>query len=223
MGTDVQVLYFGVLREMYVQAREERFSLAAGATVADLVEQIGARHPRFVPIRDRIKIAVNEEFALDGQVLNVGDTVALIPPIAGGSDRYCVVTDEPLRIDPLVDAVSGPGQGALVVFVGAVRDEHDGHEVTELHYEAYPAMALRALNSIIDRCEQSAPGVRVAVSHRTGALQIGDAAVVLAASAPHRSEAFTAARRCIELLKEEVPIWKKEFSSDGATWLGLRP
>ncbi|GFH36783.1 molybdenum cofactor biosynthesis protein MoaE [Streptomyces pacificus] len=223
MGTDVQVLYFGILREMYVQAREEHFSLASGATVADLVERIGERHPPFVPIRERIRIAVNEEFAASGHVLSSGDTVALIPPIAGGSDRYCVVTDEPLRIDPLVDAVAGPGQGAVVAFVGTVRDENEGHEVTELRYEAYSAMALRALNSVIDRCEQSARGARVAVSHRIGELQVGDAAVVLAASAPHRAEAFAAARMCIELLKQEVPIWKRETSPDGAEWLGMRP
>lgn len=224
MGMDVKVLYFGVLREQFVGAREERYTLEPGATVDDLMQRISARHERFGPaVRDRIKVAVDEEFAGPWQALSPGAVVALIPPIAGGSDRYCVLTDEPLRVDPVLDAVSGPGQGGVVVFIGTVRDENDGHDVTRLHYEAYPSMVLRQLNSIIDRCEQAAVGVRVAVAHRTGTLGIGDAAVVLAASAPHRDEAFTAARSCIELLKQEVPIWKKEFSTDGAEWVGMRP
>ncbi|MEU6285779.1 molybdenum cofactor biosynthesis protein MoaE [Streptomyces sp. NPDC047028] len=220
---DVRVLYFGILREQFIQAREECFTLTPGATVADLVEQICLRHPGFAPVHSRVAIAVNEEFADDKQVLNGGDTVALIPPIAGGSGHYCRLTDEPLRVDPLIDAVSGPGQGGMVVFIGAVRNHHDGHGVTQLHYEAYASMVRRALNSIIDRCEQAADGVRVAVAHRTGTLQVGDAAVVIAASAPHRGEAFTAARTCIELLKQEVPIWKKEYSPDGTEWVGMRP
>ncbi|CNU05485.1 molybdenum cofactor biosynthesis protein E [Mycobacterium tuberculosis] len=107
--------------------------------------------------------------------------------------------------------------------MGNVRDHNAGHDVTRLFYEAYPPMVIRTLMSIIGRCEDKAEGVRVAVAHRTGELQIGDAAVVIGASAPHRAEAFDAARMCIELLKQEVPIWKKEFSSTGAEWVGDRP
>lgn len=131
------------------------------------------------------------------------------------------------RIEPLpkhdTAAVSGPEQGGIVIFVGNVRDHNAGHDVTRLFYEAYPPMVIRTLMSIIGRCEDKAEGVRVAVAHRTGELQIGDAAVVIGASAPHRAEAFDAARMCIELLKQEVPIWKKEFSSTGAEWVGDRP
>lgn len=223
MDTDVQVLYFGILREQFVQARKEQFCLPPGSTVADLMEQIGERHPLFTPVRGRIKIAVNEDFVPDGHVLATGDTVALIPPIAGGSDRHCVLTEEPLHVDPLIEAVTGAGHGGIVVFIGTVRDHHDGHKVTRLHYEAYRPMVLRALNAIIDGCEQAAEGVHVAVAHRTGTLQIGEAAVVIAASAPHRAEAFAAARTCIERLKEEVPIWKKEYSANHVEWVGMRP
>ncbi|WP_078628634.1 molybdopterin converting factor subunit 1 [Streptomyces sp. NRRL F-2664] len=222
MSVEIELLYFGILREQ-LGVHRESVSMAAGATVGDLVQDVGVRHPRFAYAGGRLRIAVNEEFAKHEQVLRPGDTVAFIPPIAGGSDRYCVLTDEPLRVEPVLDAVRGPDSGGLVVFIGTVRNESQGRDVVRLHYEAYPSMVLRALNSIIDRCELAAEGVRVAVAHRTGDLQVGETAVVLAAAAPHRADAFTAARTCIELLKQEVPIWKKEFSADGAEWVGMRP
>lgn len=129
--------------------------------------------------------------------------------VAEGAYPYCRLTDQPLSVDEVLAAVSGPEQGGIVIFVGNVRDHNAGHDVTRLFYEAYPPMVIRTLMSIIGRCEDKAEGVRVAVAHRTGELQIGDAAVVIGASAPHRAEAFDAARMCIELLKQEVPIWKK--------------
>ncbi|KAN84516.1 MoaD-MoaE fusion protein MoaX, partial [Mycobacterium tuberculosis 1010SM] len=96
-------------------------------------------------------------------------------------------------------------------------------KVTKLYYEAYPAMVHRTLMDIIEECERQADGVRVAVAHRTGELRIGDAAVVIGASAPHRAAAFDAARMCIERLKQDVPIWKKEFALDGVEWVANRP
>jgi molybdopterin synthase catalytic subunit len=168
-------------------------------------------------------MAVNEAIAPTSTVLADGDTVAFIPQVAGGSDSYCRLTDQPLSVDELLAAVAAPGQGGIVVFIGNVRDHNQGHEVTHLHYEAYPAMVYRTLESIIERCEAIGEGVKVAVAHRTGNLEIGDSAVIIAAAAPHRPEAFQAARMCIELLKEETPIWKKEFSPDGVEWVGTRP
>ncbi|KAN86717.1 MoaD-MoaE fusion protein MoaX [Mycobacterium tuberculosis variant bovis B2 7505] len=104
-----------------------------------------------------------------------------------------------------------------------MRNNNNGHEVTKLYYEAYPAMVHRTLMDIIEECERQADGVRVAVAHRTGELRIGDAAVVIGASAPHRAAAFDAARMCIERLKQDVPIWKKEFALDGVEWVANRP
>ena len=92
--------------------------------------------------------------------------------------------------------------------------------MVRLDYEAFDEMAVRKMAEIVTRIESAHPGVRVAMVHRVGSLQIGDLAVILAASAPHRGEAFTACRAAIEALKVEVPIWKKEFSPDGAEWLG---
>src|SRR5262249_39685559 len=98
------------------------------------------------------------------------------------------------------------------------------HTIARLEYEAYPEMAERALARIADEIEAALPGVRLAILHRTGALVPGDVAVVIAAAAPHRGEAFDACRRAIERLKVDVPIWKREIDDRGeAVWVGLGP
>lgn len=139
---------------------------------------------------------------------------------------YVRLHDRPLSLQEVVDQVSGPahpGQGAVATFTGVVRDHNQGKEVVRLEYEAYPTMVLRTLERIVRGIEADIAGARVAIAHRTGVLAVGDLAVVIAASAPHRAEAFAACRRAIEELKADVPIWKKEVSPDGEEWLGMRP
>ena len=139
---------------------------------------------------------------------------------------YCRLYDAPLSLQEVIDQVSGPdhpGQGGVATFTGVVRDHNQGKSVVRLEYEAYPKMVLATLAKIIEGIEADIPGSRVAISHRQGVLAVGDLAVVIAASAPHRAEAFEACRRAIEELKADVPIWKKEVSPDGEEWLGMRP
>jgi len=218
----VEVLFFGSVREACATSKEW-VEIASGTTVDGLLDQLQAQYPALGDFRTRVRMAVNEAIAPVSTVLSDGDTVAFIPQVAGGSDRYCRLTDEPLSVDELLNAIIGPGQGGVVLFIGIVRNHNNGHDVTKLFYEAYPEMVHRTLNDILDRCEEVGDDVRVGISHRTGELAIGDAAVVIGAAAPHRAEAFEAARMCIELLKQDVPIWKKEFSSDGVEWVGDRP
>lgn len=130
-----------------------------------------------------------------------------------------LTTDE-LGLDPVVRAVSHAGAGAVATFVGLVRDLNDGRAVTLLEYEAYEAMARAEMARIRQELEQELPGVRVAVHHRLGALRVGEAAVVCAASAPHRAEAFRACRLLIDRVKARVPIWKREHGPDGPYWVG---
>ncbi len=125
-----------------------------------------------------------------------------------------------LSVDETVEAVSHPGAGAVVTFLGAVRDHSEGKAVVRLDYEAYPAMAEAEMRRIVAAIEEEIPGVRLAVLHRTGSLQVGDLAVVCAASAPHRGEAFLACRRLIDRIKARVPIWKCEHGPEGAYWVG---
>ncbi len=131
------------------------------------------------------------------------------------------IREDTLSIDAVAAHVARPGAGAIDVFVGRVRDENDGRPVVLLEYEAYRPMALAEMQRIAEAIESEAGGsVRVAVAHRIGALHVGDLAVVCAASAPHRAEAFAACRTLIDAIKHQVPIWKREHGPDGAYWVG---
>ena len=128
--------------------------------------------------------------------------------------------EEPLSLDEAVRHVQRPGAGGIATFVGVVRDESDGRAVTRLDYSAYAAMAKREMSKIAEELEREIEGVTVSAIHRTGSLVVGDAAIICAASAPHRGEAFRACRALIDRIKERVPIWKREFGPDGAAWVG---
>ncbi len=128
--------------------------------------------------------------------------------------------DTPLVVGEVTEKVMHAGAGGVDVFVGCVRDHNDGRPVTLLEYEAYRPMAIAEMQRIADEIEKSSPGVRVAAAHRLGALRVGDLAVVCAASAPHRSEAFAACRRLIDEIKHRAPIWKREHGPEGAYWVG---
>ena len=108
--------------------------------------------------------------------------------------------------------------GGVVTFIGQVRDHSRGHAIDHLEYEAYAPMALKVMRSIADTIEAEVPGARVAIHHRLGRLEIGEVAVIIAAAAAHRAEAFTACRAAIEALKQDVPIWKREVAVDGTSW-----
>ncbi len=117
-------------------------------------------------------------------------------------------------------AVSGPDIGGIDLFVGAVRDHNQGRPVTRLEYHAYISMAEKEMQRIAEEIAQELPGVRLAALHRVGALGVGDIAVVCAAGAPHRGEAFAACRALIDRIKQRVPIWKREHGPDGPYWVG---
>ncbi len=128
--------------------------------------------------------------------------------------------EQPPSIDEAVAHVRHPGAGAVCVFLGMVRDHNDGRPVVRLEYEAYATMAVAEMKRIADELEAEIAGVRLAVLHRTGSLSVGDVAVVCAASAPHRGEAYRACRALIDRVKARVPIWKREHGPEGAYWVG---
>lgn len=129
------------------------------------------------------------------------------------------VTSEPLDAEAIATLVDAAGDGAIVTFAGLVRNHNQGRRVQFLEYEAYEALAVRALQRIIDEAGDLWPGARVAVHHRLGRLQIGQASIVIAAASPHRADAFAACRYTIERVKQIVPIWKREYFEGGDVWL----
>jgi len=129
------------------------------------------------------------------------------------------VTTEPLSIDEAYAAVRRDDCGAVALFVGTVRDHHDGKKVTKISYSAFKEMAEKEFSAIAAEAQARWKVGAVAIAHRTGALRIGDASVVIAVSAAHRAEAFDACRHAIEALKKMAPIWKEEFYETGKAWI----
>jgi molybdopterin synthase catalytic subunit/molybdopterin converting factor small subunit len=217
----VTVKLFGAVREA-AGVKELSVALDEGATLAELRELLAGDHAIFGQLGDRLAASVNFEIEPWDRRLADGDEVAFLPPVAGGAGR-CTLSERPLDPGEVVARVSGPGMGGLVTFIGAVRDQARGTSIRHLEYEAYPGMAERQMEKICDEAGERWPGVRVAVAHRVGHLEIGDLAVVIVAAAPHRGEAFEACRFAIDTLKETVPIWKKEFAEGGEYWVDDRP
>lgn len=221
--TTVRVRFFAAARER-ARTAEHRLTLDGPATVQDVTKALIAAFPDLAPLMRHLRVAVNQDFADPTDMVPDGAEVALIPPVAGGAPAGLFrVVDEPLSLGPVVEAVSRDSQGGLVTFTGVVRDHSKGKRVTRLDYEAYAPMAEKKLAEIGEETRAKWPGTDVAVMHRVGTLKPGELAVVIAVSAPHRKEAFRACEHVIDRLKEDVPIWKKEYAEDGEVWVGLGP
>jgi molybdopterin synthase catalytic subunit len=217
----VRVLYFAVFRER-LGRDEEVLELPAGATVGAAIDALAAKHEVIGKLRGKFRVAVDQDFTDDAHPLAEGAELALIPPVAGGG-HHVILTDQELSLDRCLAAVRGPGMGGIVTFTGMVRLHSRGATIDHLEYEAYAPMAVKVMARLCEEIEGEIAGSRVAVEHRVGHLAIGDVAVVIAAAAPHRAEAFAACRAMIDRLKDRVPIWKKEVSVDGESWVGLGP
>jgi molybdopterin synthase catalytic subunit len=189
--------------------------------VRDAIAAITTLHPQVGDIRQMV-IAKNREYVGLEEPLADGDELALIPPVSGGAistPERVLVSSAPLSLDAAIGAVRGPDAGGIVVFLGTVRDASRGKRVRHLLYEAYAEMAEPKMREIATALEAKHAPLRVALHHRVGDLAIGDIAVIVAAAAPHRDAAFAAARAAIDELKRVVPIWKKEYTDDGAVWI----
>jgi len=212
---------FGAAREA-AGAKELSLALPDGATARDVWRLLLDQHPALAPFADRLAVSVNFEIrSLDAEIHD-GDEIAFLPPVSGGAGT-CSLSDGPIDVGKVVARVSGPGMGGIVTFIGAVRNRARGRDIRHLEYESYPEMAEREMQRIADAAAERWPGTRIAIAHRAGHLEIGDLAVVIAAAAPHRAEAFEACRYAIDTLKETVPIWKKEVATDGEYWVDDRP
>jgi molybdopterin converting factor subunit 1 len=226
----ITVLYFAVLRER-ARCERETVTLPPGSDVGAARAAIARLHPEIAALLPIVRTAVNRSLVAELHPLADGDELALIPPVAGGSHGAArpdaarvAIGPEALSVEEIAAVVAGPGRGGVVTFSGVVRRQgHALSDVVRLEYEAYTEMALEVLAAIADELEREQPEARVAIHHRVGALGVGETAVVIAAAAPHRAEAFAVCRAAIDRLKERAPIWKKEIGESGEVWLGLGP
>ena len=204
----VHVRLFAGLRE---RAGWSRLEIEA-ATVADVWPALGLGDEP-----EGLLYAVNREYAERSRELADGDEVALIPPVSGGAFR---VTEEPLSLDAVVAEVADERAGGIATFTGTVRRQSRGREVTHLEYEAYAEMAEQVMAQLAAELQERHDLCAVAIHHRVGRLEIGEASVVIAVSASHRQAALDACREAIDTLKETVPLWKKEVYEGGEEWIG---
>ena len=129
------------------------------------------------------------------------------------------ITRDALDRDTLLAAVSNPGVGGIVIFEGVVRDNARGKQIRYLEYDVYPEMAIQQIRAILAEAEKRWGVDRIAVAHRIGRIEIGEASVIIVVATPHRAEAFEACRYIIDTLKTTVPIWKKEVTMNGEEWV----
>jgi molybdopterin synthase catalytic subunit len=189
----VTVRLFAALRERAGSPKLE-LELPENARVADALAQVQHLAPGV-----SLVLAVNREYA-DAEVrLSPGDELAVVPPVSGGA-----LSDEPLSLDAVAERVRDPRAGAVVTFSGTTRD------VEHLDYDAYPEMAIERIDQIVAEAVERHGLCAAAADHRIGRVPLGEASVVVAASAPHRPEAFVGAREIIDRIKAEAPIWKRE-------------
>jgi molybdopterin synthase catalytic subunit/molybdopterin converting factor small subunit len=210
------------------------------AKVADLRAWLDARYPALAPLWPRLVVAVNGAIARPDDPLAEGAEVALLPPVSGGSGEGAEAPVAPARpkielvdaaIDPedVVARVASPACGAILLFLGTVRDhsrrrDEATGQVLRLTYTAYRPMASQALQRIAADLERATAGLQVAIVHRLGEIPVGEASVAIATAAPHRAAAYEASRQALERLKAEVPIWKREHYADGqAAWREEEP
>jgi molybdopterin synthase catalytic subunit len=204
--------------------------MAPEARLSAIFEHYAERFPRLRDLSGSIVMARNQEFSIPSTTVAEGDEVAFLPPVSGGSDRYShEITDTRGNFFALtrapIDSREASGRllrgedGAAIVFEGVVRNNTKGRATRFLDYECYEAMAVKTMAEIGAEIAGSFEIGRIAMIHRLGRLEIGEASVSIVVTAPHRKAAFAAALEGINRLKRLVPIWKKEHFADGEVWV----
>lgn len=241
----VHVKFFAIFRE-YVGLKEDWAEVEPGTTVEALWRKYAenAKNPRVANIR--AAYSVNQRLAKPDTELQGGEEVGFLPPVSGGAgkrkngrsprrtagvhrtsrpgraasnQKAFLVTSRRLNLATVIRQVEHGGAGAITTFTGVVRNNAHDRAVKYLEYEAYPELAERTMEQIGSEVLARWPEVRLAMAHRTGHLGTGEASLLIAASAPHRAEAFAASRYAIERIKVILPVWKKEFASDEDYWV----
>jgi molybdopterin synthase catalytic subunit/molybdopterin converting factor small subunit len=224
----IKVLFFGMLRDIVGRAEDE-LELGPGARVGSVFEHYARAFPRLREMERSVMLARNQQFSASSEEIGDGDEIALLPPVSGGACHFThaiervgslfALTREPIDTRELAARLARGEDGAVVTFEGIVRNNTNGRATLYLDYECYEPMAVKVMAEIGCDLARVHPIGRVAMVHRLGRLQIGEASVAVLAAAPHRKAAFEAALEGINRLKRTVPIWKKEYFADGEAWV----
>jgi MoaE-MoaD fusion protein len=217
----VRVLFFGVLKDLTSRSTDI-LELPEGAIAEDVVRHYERLSGERKGILSSIAISVNQEYSRPETRLHAGDEVALLPPVSGGTLR-AQITRAQIDASTLLVQMKHSEDGACVVFEGIVRNQSRGRRTLFLEYEAYEAMALKELESLVTQALGRFQIRDAAITHRLGRLEIGETSVLIVVTSAHRAAAFDACRWLIDMLKQTVPIWKKEHFEDGAVWADGEP
>lgn len=224
----VSIHYYGAARELAQTSVEQALLSCAEPRSSDVRAWIATQHPALARVIGKMAIAINDELSPSDDRVREGDELSVMPPVAGGSRAAEAIVavselrEAPLSLDEAFGFVSREAAGGVCMFVGVVRDHADGKPVARLDYEAHAKLARQEMGRILQALIDGNQELRLCALHRVGELRVGDLAVIVAASAPHRAEAFAACRAAIDQIKQTVPIWKKEWAPDGsAHWVNL--
>ena len=229
----VQVLFFGLLRDLMGKSQES-LDLGESATGAfqlrDVFAHYAQREPRLAGLAASIVLARNQSFETPDCLIADGDEIAFLPPVSGGTGPYTQMIEDPeghffaltrqkIDTESIKRRLLAPSDGAMCDFEGVVRDNTKGRVTRYLDYECYEGMAIKLMAQIGREIAQAHAITRIGLVHRLGRLEIGEASVVVIATAPHRGPSFAAALEGINRLKKTVPVWKKEYFADGEVWV----
>ncbi len=230
----MRVRVFGGLTEQVGDNHiEVAFPEDASMTVSELRAAVASAYPHLAPLLQRVTVAVNLEVAASNETVPADAEVALLPPVAGGADAdgtertaLTGLVTPPIDVDGALEGISDPAAGGTVLFLGTVRNHAQGVPgVVQLQYSAYEPMARRELDIIAGEVLETHPEVTGIVAiHALGDLPVGAHTVLIAAASAHRAAAFDACRDTLEAVKDRVPVFKREVTTDGtARWVGLEP
>ncbi len=228
-GVRARVLFFGPLKDI-VHRSEDTFEADGPVSLADVFNHYAVRFPGLAALRPTTLFARNQQFSDGSTPVAEGDEIAFLPPVSGGTGGYTheisgpaghffALTRDPIQSRALVERLQQGADGAVVTFEGVVRNNTKGRPTRFLDYECYEPMAIRVMSEIGLDIARTHAISRVALVHRLGRMHVGEASVVVIATAPHRKPAFEAALEGINRLKKTVPIWKKEYFEDGEVWV----
>ena len=230
MNVRIKVLFFGQLKEIVGQP-EESAEFAEGSVLQNVFDHYSMLFPRIGELSKSIVMARNQQFSAASTPVSDGDEIAFLPPVSGGAGPYThlisdaaaghffALTREPINAAEIKKQLLRPEDGAVVDFEGVVRNNTKGRMTKYLDYECYEEMAVKMMAQIGTEIAAAHSIGRIAMVHRLGRMEIGEASVVIVVTSPHRRPAFEAALEGINRLKKLVPIWKKEYFVDGEVWV----